>query len=80
VGFFSGILQQGYALGYLIAVVFYLYVVPNSRYSWKSLFCIGAGLTAAVAIARLFFPESKQFIEAKQSGGQITGRKKARLS
>lgn len=78
-GLFSGILQQGYALGYLIAAIFNLYVVPNSSQSWKALFFIGAGLTFSVAIARLFFPESKQFIEAKRSGEQATGGKKVKL-
>jgi len=78
-GLFSGILQQGYALGYLIAAVFNLYIVPNSSQGWKALFFIGAGLTLSVAIARVFFPESKQFIEAKRSGEQATGRKKVKL-
>lgn len=64
-GLFSGILQQGYSLGCLVAAVFNLTVVPNSPHSWRVLFYIGAGLTTAVAIARLFFPESKQFIEHK---------------
>ncbi|RPA96564.1 MFS general substrate transporter [Choiromyces venosus 120613-1] len=78
-GLFSGILQQGYALGYLIAAVFNLYIVPNSPHSWRALFFIGAGLTLAVAVARLFFPESRQFIEAKKSGEQATGKKKVKL-
>ncbi|KAF8456444.1 major facilitator superfamily domain-containing protein [Kalaharituber pfeilii] len=69
-GFFSGILQQGYALGYLIAAVFNLFVVPASPHSFKSLFYIGAGLTLAVAIARLFFPESKQFLEQRERARQ----------
>lgn len=78
-GLFSGIIQQGYALGYLIAAIFNLYVVPSSPYGWKALFFIGAGLTLAVAIARVFFPESKQFIEARESGEHPTGAKKVRL-
>lgn len=65
-GFFSGILQQGYALGYLIAAIFNLYVVPTNPNSWKALFYIGAGLTLAVAILRLFFPESRQFLEQRE--------------
>jgi len=78
-GLFSGVLQQGYSLGYLIAAIFNLYVVPNSAQSWKALFFIGAGLTLCVAIARVLFPESRQFIEAKRSGEQATGRKKVKL-
>lgn len=64
-GLFSGVLQQGYALGYLLAAVFNLYVVPNSRFGWKALFYIGAGLTGAVAIIRCFFPESKIYLEVR---------------
>ncbi|ORY86952.1 MFS general substrate transporter [Protomyces lactucae-debilis] len=74
-GLFSGVLQQGYALGYLIAAVFNLYIVPISPHKHRALFYIGAGLTGAVAIARLAFPESRQFIEAKEHG-QTGGKKK----
>lgn len=78
-GLFSGILQQGYALGYLIAAVFNLYIVPGSPHSWKVLFYIGAGLTMAVAIARVFFPESRQFIEAKANREGPQGKQKVKL-
>lgn len=78
-GLFSGLLQQGYALGYLIAAVFNLYVVPGSPYTWKMLFYIGAGLTLAVAFARLLFPESKQFIEEKRTGENPRGKQKVKL-
>lgn len=54
-------------------------VVPKSRHSFKILFYIGAGLTAGVALARLFFAESKQFIEAKKANSEISGRVKVRL-
>lgn len=82
-GFFSGILQQGYALGYLIAAIFNLYVVPTSPISWKALFYIGAGLTLAVALARLCFPESKQFLEQRERARlnpelRVTGSKKVK--
>ncbi|KAA8906721.1 major facilitator superfamily domain-containing protein [Sphaerosporella brunnea] len=79
-GLFSGILQQGYALGYLIAAGINMGVVPNSKHSFKMLYYIGAGLTFAVALARCCFPESKQFIEAKRNGGdEISGKMKVRL-
>jgi MFS family permease len=62
-GLFGGILQQGYALGYLPAAVFNFTVVPKSKHGWKALFFIGAGLTGGVAIIRCFFPESKLYLE-----------------
>jgi SHS family lactate transporter-like MFS transporter len=46
-GAFSGILQQGYALGYLLAAVAYALVVP--RWGWRPLFFIG-GLPALLAL------------------------------
>lgn len=78
-GLFSGILQQGYALGYLIAAIFNLYLVPGSPHSWKILFYIGAGLTMAVALARFCFPESRQFVEQKRNGESAQGRQKVKL-
>jgi SHS family lactate transporter-like MFS transporter len=73
-GLFSGILQQGYALGYLIAAGFNMGIVPNSRHGFKILFYLGAGLTAAVSLARLPFPESKQFLERKKNSPKISGK------
>lgn len=82
-GFFSGILQQGYALGFMIAAIINLYVVPTNPHSWKALFYIGAGATAAVAVMRLFFPESKQFLEQRERARlnpelKVTGSKKVK--
>ena len=74
-GLFSGILQQGYALGYLIAAGFNMGIVPNSIHGHKILFYLGAGLTAAVALGRLPFPESKQFLE-RQRISEISGKQK----
>jgi SHS family lactate transporter-like MFS transporter len=46
-GAFSGLLQQGYALGYLLAAIAYALVVP--RWGWRPLFFIG-GLPALLAL------------------------------
>jgi len=64
-GLMSGILQQGYSLGYVIAACCNL-GVGGSTESWKIIFWIGAGLSIAVGFLRCLFPESKQFIEAKK--------------
>lgn len=82
-GLFSGVLQQGYAVGYVLAAIINLYVVPHSHLHWKALFYIGAALTAAVGIARVFFPESKQFLEQREKARQnpelqVTGREKVK--
>jgi SHS family lactate transporter-like MFS transporter len=46
-GFVSGLLQQGYAAGYLLAAVAYYVVFP--RWGWRPLFWIG-GLPALLAL------------------------------
>ena len=71
-GLCSGILQQGYSVGYLLAAVINIGVVPHSKYTWRSLYFIGAGFSLAAAIFRACLPESPQFVlareEAKASG------------
>lgn len=64
-GLMSGILQQGYSLGYVIAACCNL-GVGGSTNSWKTVFWIGAGLSIGVGVIRAVFPESKQFIEARK--------------
>lgn len=46
-GVFSGLLQQGYAVGYLLAAVSYFFVFPH--WGWRPLFFIG-GLPALLAL------------------------------
>ncbi|KAG6370532.1 carboxylic acid transporter protein [Boletus reticuloceps] len=64
-GLASGILQQGYAVGYLLAAVINLTVVPKSRYTWRTLFWFGSGVTLFAAILRACLPESEIFLRAK---------------
>jgi putative sialic acid transporter len=66
-GLMSGILQQGYSLGYVFAACANLGVGGETE-TWKTVFWIAAGLSIGVGIIRIFFPESKQFIEAKKLG------------
>ncbi|EPS30701.1 hypothetical protein PDE_05653 [Penicillium oxalicum 114-2] len=66
-GLMSGILQQGYSLGYVLAACANL-GVGGSTDSWKTVFWAAAGISIGIGIIRIFFPESKQFIEAKKAG------------
>ncbi|KAF2748553.1 carboxylic acid transport protein [Sporormia fimetaria CBS 119925] len=66
-GLMSGILQQGYSVGYVLAACVNL-GVGGSTNSWKTVFWVGAGFSIAVGLVRIAFPESKQFIEAKKLG------------
>jgi SHS family lactate transporter-like MFS transporter len=55
-GLFSGILQQGYAFGYLLAAVVYWTVFPF--FGWRGLFVVGAVPAFLVIYIRARVPES----------------------
>jgi SHS family lactate transporter-like MFS transporter len=55
-GLFSGILQQGYAVGYLLAAVVYWVVFPH--FGWRGLFVAGALPALLVIYIRAHVPES----------------------
>jgi SHS family lactate transporter-like MFS transporter len=60
-GFFSGILQQGYAFGYLIAALIYFAVftfLPAPLNSWRTMFVIGVLPAILVVFIRARVPES----------------------
>src|SRR4051794_32787450 len=55
-GLFSGILQQGYATGYLLAALVYWIVFP--LFGWRGLFIAGALPALLVIYMRAHVPES----------------------
>jgi SHS family lactate transporter-like MFS transporter len=55
-GLFSGILQQGYAVGYLFAALVYWIVFPH--FGWRGLFVAGALPALLVIYIRAHVPES----------------------
>src|SRR5213595_1255680 len=55
-GLFSGILQQGYALGYLLAALVYWIVFPH--FGWRGLFIAGSLPALLVIYIRMHVPES----------------------
>ncbi|EIN13033.1 carboxylic acid transporter [Punctularia strigosozonata HHB-11173 SS5] len=75
-GLASGVLQQGYAVGYLIAAVVNLQLVPSVHVGWRSLFWTSAGVSVFAAAVRLPLPESAVFLRAKEAArarGETTG-------
>ena len=62
-GLFSGILQQGYSIGYLLAAVINLTAVRYSGEGWKAIFHVGAGFTGLMAIIVVLMPESAVYNE-----------------
>ncbi|MGA8030691.1 MAG: MFS transporter [Bryobacteraceae bacterium] len=71
-GLLSGVLQQGYALGNLLAAVSYLFVFD--RWGWRPLFFLG-GLPALLALfVRVRVKESEVWKKSKQeSWGELGG-------
>lgn len=69
-GVLSGLLQEGYATGYLLAAGCYFFVFP--RWGWRPMFFIG-GLPALLAIyVRLHVKESEVWEKTKhESWGQL---------
>jgi MFS transporter, SHS family, lactate transporter len=67
-GILSGLLQEGYAFGYLLAALAYKFVFPH--YGWRPLFFIG-GLPALLAIfVRLGVTESEVWQKNKADSWQ----------
>lgn len=64
-GLGSGIVQQGYAVGYLSAAVVNLTIVPHSPYKWRAMFWTGSSLLFSAAVLRALIPESAVFLRAK---------------
>lgn len=64
-GLLSGILQQGYAFGYLIAAAVNVSPWMARTNDWRILFWLGAGLSVFAALVRAVLPESEIFLRAK---------------
>lgn len=79
----SGILQQGYAFGYLLAAAVNLSPWMIHTNDWRNLFWVGAAISFFGALVRAALPESEVFLrakaEAKANGdGQNEGESKTK--
>lgn len=71
-GLLSGLLQQGYALGYLLAAVCYFFVFPH--WGWRPMFFIG-GLPALLALfVRVRVKESEVWERTRHNDWSSLGR------
>ncbi len=76
-GLLSGLLQEGYAVGYLFAAAAYFFVFPI--FGWRALFFIG-GLPALLTLyIRAKVPESQTWQRTRPAGAAIRGAIRANL-
>jgi MFS transporter, SHS family, lactate transporter len=61
-GFFSGFLQQGYMVGYLLAALVYYFVFTFTHWDWRALFIIGALPAGLILYIRSSVPESEVWL------------------
>ncbi|KAF2435520.1 carboxylic acid transporter protein-like protein [Tothia fuscella] len=75
-GIISGMLQQGYAFGYLLATAFARGLVNTTSHGWRPLFWFGAGPPVLIIAFRLCLPETKAYRErqrVREAGANISG-------
>jgi SHS family lactate transporter-like MFS transporter len=65
-GIISGMLQQGYAFGYLLATAFARGLVGTTSHGWRPLFWFGACPPVLIIIFRLCLPETQAYRERKR--------------
>ncbi|KAG7915282.1 hypothetical protein KL905_004250 [Ogataea polymorpha] len=65
-GFISGLLQQGYTFGYLLAVVFTRVLADNVDMGWKSLFLLGGAVSVCLFAFRFSLPDTKAFVRQRE--------------
>ncbi|EGW33997.1 uncharacterized protein SPAPADRAFT_148328 [Spathaspora passalidarum NRRL Y-27907] len=64
-GVLSGIFQEGYAFGYLLAVIFQRALVDTTPKGWRSLFWFSAGPPVLLIIWRFFTPETDAYLSQR---------------
>lgn len=74
-GLISGMLQQGYAFGYLLATAFSRGLVDTTSHGWRPLFWFGACPPVLIIVFRLCLGETDQFNErmaVRETNGNIS--------
>jgi SHS family lactate transporter-like MFS transporter len=64
-GFFSGFLQEGYMVGYLLAALSYFLVFTFTGWGWRGLFVIGALPAGLILYIRSSVPESPAWLAGR---------------
>ncbi|HEX4013452.1 MAG TPA: MFS transporter [Candidatus Cybelea sp.] len=72
-GFFSGFLQEGYMVGYLLAALAYFLVFNFTHWDWRGLFVIGVLPAGLIFFIRSSVPESPVWL-ARRAQGTVAPR------
>ncbi|OKL55350.1 hypothetical protein UA08_09332 [Talaromyces atroroseus] len=72
-GIVSGILQQGYAFGYLLATAFARALVDTTPHAWRPLFWFGACPPVLFIIFRLCLPETQAYQGRERVRNSLAG-------
>ncbi|KKY27550.1 putative sugar transporter family protein [Phaeomoniella chlamydospora] len=75
-GLISGMLQQGYAFGYLLATAFARALVDTTSHGWRPLYWFGACPPILIILFRLCLPETDAYIERsriREETGHLAG-------
>jgi SHS family lactate transporter-like MFS transporter len=79
-GLMSGVLQQGYAFGYLLAAAFARGLVDTTSHGWRPLFWFGACPPVLIILFRLALPETRIYQQHAavrknaEAGGESVGK------
>ncbi|KAK6459382.1 major facilitator superfamily domain-containing protein [Scheffersomyces xylosifermentans] len=77
-GILSGIFQEGYAFGYLLAVVFQRAIADTT--SWRNVFFFSAGVGAIFMTWRFFCPETDSFLRQKKRFEESAASRKSKVA
>ena len=65
-GFLSGVLENGYTLGVVLASALNPLIIHNQPYGWRAVFWFVSCLALLVAFCHSFLPETQAFLRIKQ--------------
>ncbi|KAF7121736.1 hypothetical protein CNMCM5793_009288 [Aspergillus hiratsukae] len=72
-GIISGLLQQGYAFGYLLATAFARGLVNTTPHGWRPFYWFAAGPPVLIIIFRLCLPETEAFRQRQAIRAEVRG-------
>jgi len=72
-GIISGLLQQGYAFGYLLATAFARGLVDTTPHGWRPLYWFAACPPVLIILFRLCLPETETFRRRQATREEVRG-------